>query len=70
MTKTTKHPISKSLLPLLTLTLSCSAIARGENKIFVGDYLNRRLSVYQLVNTDQEDGLPADPAGAATPPGQ
>jgi DNA-binding beta-propeller fold protein YncE len=46
------------------------AISRSTNQIFVGDYLNRRLSVYQLVNTEQDDGLPADSAGAATPPVQ
>jgi len=36
------------------------AIARNTNKIFVGDYLNRRVAVYRLVNTSQGDGIPTD----------
>jgi DNA-binding beta-propeller fold protein YncE len=36
------------------------AIARNTNKIFVGDYLNRRVAVYQLVNTGHGDGIPAE----------
>ncbi len=35
----------------------------SNNKIFVADYLNRRLSLYQLVNTKAGDGVPE-----ATPP--
>ncbi|MFQ5417142.1 MAG: hypothetical protein ACE5FL_08875 [Myxococcota bacterium] len=34
------------------------AIARDTNKIFVGDYLNRRVTIYQLKNTAPDDGLP------------
>lgn len=34
------------------------AIARNSNTIFVGDYLNHRVGVYQLVNTKAGDGLP------------
>lgn len=37
------------------------AIARKTNKIFVGDYLNHRVTVYQLVNTGPGDGIPAEP---------
>jgi DNA-binding beta-propeller fold protein YncE len=33
------------------------AIARATNTIFVGDYLNRRIVVYQLVNTGPGDGV-------------
>jgi DNA-binding beta-propeller fold protein YncE len=36
------------------------AIARNTNKIFVGDYLNRRVTVYQLVNTGPGEGLPTE----------
>ena len=41
------------------------AIARasGENRIFVADYLNRRLSIYRLVNTAPGDGV-ASPSEA------
>ena len=46
------------------------AIARGTNRIFVGDYLNRRVTIYQLVNTDADDGLPADTGASAAAPGQ
>jgi DNA-binding beta-propeller fold protein YncE len=44
------------------------AIASGTNTIFVGDYLNRRLCIYQLVNTDSAADVPRasdqDPAAA------
>jgi DNA-binding beta-propeller fold protein YncE len=40
------------------------AIARNTNKIFVGDYLNRRVTVYRLVNTGRGDGIPVE-AGEA-----
>ena len=34
------------------------AIARDAHEIVVGDYLNRRLSLYRLVNTTAGDGIP------------
>lgn len=34
------------------------AIARESNLMFIGDYLNRRLQVYRLVNTTAEDSIP------------
>jgi DNA-binding beta-propeller fold protein YncE len=51
--------------PGLLRNPSAIAIAPGTNKIFVGDYLNRRLIVYQLVNTEPGDGLPADSGESA-----
>lgn len=35
-------------------------IARDTNTIFVADYLNRRVVIYQLENTDADDGIPRD----------
>ena len=35
------------------------AIARASNTIFVGDYLNRRISIYRLVNTSAGDSVAA-----------
>lgn len=45
------------------------AISRS-NHIFVGDYLNRRMNVYRLLNTVAGDGMPAgqSAAQAAAPP--
>ncbi|MBW2444701.1 MAG: hypothetical protein JRG83_02115 [Deltaproteobacteria bacterium] len=36
------------------------AIAQDTNTIFVADYLNRRVVIYQLVNTDADDSKPDD----------
>jgi DNA-binding beta-propeller fold protein YncE len=44
------------------------AIAKSVNKIFVGDYLNRRLTVYHLVNTQMGDGVPVDSGGTDESP--
>jgi len=35
-----------------------------DNTIYVGDYLNRRVTIYRLVNTEAGDGLPT--ASSAT----
>jgi DNA-binding beta-propeller fold protein YncE len=36
------------------------AIAESNNTILVGDYLNRRVGIYRLVNTSPGDGLPSN----------
>jgi DNA-binding beta-propeller fold protein YncE len=42
------------------------AVAPAQNIIYVGDYLNHRVVVYRLVNTESGDGLP-NPEEGATP---
>ncbi len=44
------------------------AIASGDNTIYVGDYLNRRVTIYRLVNTKPGDGLSTAPSAAAEVP--
>ena len=39
------------------------AISRQQNRIFVADYLNHRVSVYQLMNTKPGDGIPQQEKG-------
>ena len=36
------------------------AVSTATDTIFVADYLNRRLSVYRLVNTGPGDGVPEE----------
>ena len=43
------------------------AIAQDSNRIYVGDYLNRRVSVFQLVNTEADDGLLEQSQNGGTP---
>ena len=43
------------------------AIAQHSNTIYVGDYLNRRVSVFQLVNTEADDGLLEQSQNGGTP---
>ncbi|MBW2693577.1 MAG: hypothetical protein JRE57_13250 [Deltaproteobacteria bacterium] len=44
------------------------AIANGDNTIYVGDYLNRRVTIYRLVNTKPGDGLSTAPSAATEVP--
>jgi DNA-binding beta-propeller fold protein YncE len=44
------------------------AIASASNTIFVADYLNHRLCVYQLINTGPGDGIPTEPNQARAAP--
>ena len=37
-----------------------------DNMIYVGDYLNRQINVYRLVNTNADDGIPLDEAPLAS----
>jgi DNA-binding beta-propeller fold protein YncE len=44
------------------------AVSRNENVVYVGDYLNHRIVVYRLVNTESGDGLPSqNPNTGGTP---
>ena len=42
-------------------------IAR-DNTIYVGDYLNRRVAIYRLINTEAGDGLPTESSEAGEAP--
>ncbi|MBW2244260.1 MAG: SMP-30/gluconolactonase/LRE family protein [Deltaproteobacteria bacterium] len=37
-----------------------------DNMIYVGDYLNRQINIYRLVNTKSDDGVPLDEAPLAS----
>ena len=49
---------SRGGYPGLLRNPTAIAIAQNTNTIYVADYLNHRLCVYQLVNTQPGDGLP------------